>query len=107
SSEGRIYEYGQKLQLAGGANGGTSDLGSIRVGVQPLFIRRQLEESLQAPMYTAIGVVLIASLVAMVPAQIVLRPTHVLRSGLARLGRGELNVHVDLPPEGELADLGD
>jgi signal transduction histidine kinase len=50
---------------------------------------------------------LIGSLVAMVLAQVVLRPIHVIRSGLARLGRGELDVKVDLPPEEELEGLGD
>ena len=36
-----------------------------------------------------------------------LRPIHVIRSGLARLGRGELDVNVDLPRDAELGDLGD
>ena len=44
---------------------------------------------------------------AMLMAQIALRPIHVIRSGLARLGRGELDVSVDLPGDAELAELGD
>ena len=47
-----------------------------------------------------------ATFVAMLLAQVVLRPIHVIRSGLARLGRGELDVSVDLPQDTELADLG-
>ncbi len=43
----------------------------------------------------------------MLLAQIALRPIHVIRSGLARLGRGELDVSVDLPGDAELAELGD
>ena len=43
----------------------------------------------------------------MLLAQLVLRPIHVIRSGLARLGRGELDVDVDLPHDSELGDLGD
>jgi signal transduction histidine kinase len=38
---------------------------------------------------------------------VTLRPIHVIRSGLARLGRGELDVSVDLPSDAELAELGD
>ena len=37
----------------------------------------------------------------------VLRPIHVIRSGLAQLGRGELDVNVDLPKDSEFGDLGD
>ncbi len=43
----------------------------------------------------------------MLLAQVTLRPIHVIRSGLARLGRGELDVKVDLPEDAELAELGD
>src|SRR6185437_3369131 len=47
------------------------------------------------------------SATAMLLAQLVVRPIHVIRSGLARLGRGEIDVKVDLPAEAELAGLGD
>ena len=107
SKDAGTYEFSEQLLLAGSGPGGTTELGSIRVGVSTLLIRTELEQSLRTPVYTALGVLVGASLIAMLLAQIVLRPIHVIRSGLARLGRGELDVNVDLPPEGELADLGD
>ena len=41
----------------------------------------------------------------MLLAQWMLRPIHVIQSGLTRLGRGELDVRLDLPGE-EFRDLG-
>ncbi|MGE0043070.1 MAG: PAS domain-containing sensor histidine kinase, partial [Vicinamibacterales bacterium] len=45
-------------------------------------------------------------LVAMLLAHVVLRPIHVIRSGLTRLGRGDLGATLDLRDE-EFRDLGD
>jgi len=86
---------------------GTEPVGSIRVGVSTLLIWDTLEEQLGPTIFTAAGTIVGALLVAMLLAQIVLRPIHVIRSGLARLGRGELDVNVDLPRDRELGDLGD
>ena len=47
----------------------------------------------------------VSTLVAMLLAQWMLRPIHVIQSGLTRLGRGELDVRLDLP-EAEFKDLG-
>jgi signal transduction histidine kinase len=80
--------------------------GSIRVGVSPILIRDGLNESLWdafMAMAVAIG---IAVGVAAVLAQVLLRPIHVLRSGLTRLGRGEFGVTLDLPPGDEFGELG-
>ena len=41
----------------------------------------------------------LSSIVAMLLAQWMLRPIHVIQSGLTRLGRGELDVALDLPEE--------
>jgi len=49
----------------------------------------------------------IAVFVAGVFAQLLLRPIHVLRSGLTRLGKGEFGVRLDLPPGDEFGELGD
>jgi signal transduction histidine kinase len=101
-----MYEFSNDLVLES-PDGTMTKLGSIRIGISTLLIKDQLERSLKTPLYTAFAVLIIASIVAMLLAQIVLRPILVIRSGLARLGRGERNVKVDLPPEGELAGLGD
>ena len=38
--------------------------------------------------------------------ELLLRPIHVIRSGLTRLGRGEFGVTLDLPPGDEFSELG-
>ena len=103
---GRAYEFLLRLQLRSPEADRLVDIGSIRIGVSTLFLRSNLFEALQTPVYTAFVMLIIASGAAILLAQVVLRPIHVIRSGLARLGRGELDVNVDLPAEGELADLG-
>ena len=97
---GRTFEIREPLILGG------VDLGSIRVGVSTLLIRQGLQDQLTTPLVTAALTLVAATLVAMLLAQIVLRPIHVIGSGLARLGRGELDVSVDLPHDTELGDLG-
>jgi len=110
------YKQARAIYTGGGLNNfdhqmplrlGDTDFGSIRVGVSTIFIREVFKTTLTIPLYTAIAVIVVAILVAMLLAQIVLRPIHVISSGLARLGRGEVDVKVDLPPGGELGDLGD
>lgn len=86
---------------------GTQDVGSIRVGVGTLLVRSALVEQLFWPAITALVVLVVSVFVAMLLAQLVLRPIHVIRSGLARLGRGELDVKVELPADAELRDLSD
>ena len=49
----------------------------------------------------------VTTLVALLLAQWTLRPVHVLKSGLSRLGRGEFDVKLDLPPGDEFGELGD
>jgi signal transduction histidine kinase len=98
---GRQYEHVKPLFL------NNQEFGSIRIGVSTLFLQQQLDRQMQTPLITAAIAILVASFVAMLLAQITLRPIHVIRTGLARLGRGELDVNVDLPGDAELAELGD
>jgi signal transduction histidine kinase len=86
---------------------GTTNLGSIHVGVSTLLVRQELADLLFTPVLTAAAIMGVAVLVAILLARLVLRPIHVIRSGLARLGRGELDVNVDLPADAELNELGD
>ena len=84
----------------------TSDFGSIRIGVSTLLVRDELQRGAQAASaYTAVVALVVSTLVAMLLAQWMLRPIHVIQSGLTRLGRGELDVRLDLPGQ-EFADLG-
>jgi signal transduction histidine kinase len=98
---GRLFEWRKQLFLD------KAEFGTIRIGVSTSLIATEFSKQLKTPLYTAIGAILIAILVSTLLAQVVLRPIHVIRSGLARLGRGELDVNVDLPKEGELAGLQD
>ena len=86
---------------------GSYELGSIRVGASTSLVRRELFSTKRfwAPLTTA-GIVLGATVfVAFVLASVILRPIHVIRSGLAKLGRGELDAKVDFPADAELGDL--
>jgi signal transduction histidine kinase len=100
--QGRNYEYGQRLLLVPG----NKELGSIRVGVSTLLIRNDLDASLRPAMATALLALAVAVVVAMLLAQLLLRPIHVIRSGLTRLGRGEFGVRLDLNQADEFGELG-
>ncbi|HYN06917.1 MAG TPA: ATP-binding protein [Vicinamibacterales bacterium] len=80
---------------------------TIHIGFSTLLIRSQFEPIMRTAVMTAVVALIATVVVAMLLAQLVVRPIHVIRSGLARLGRGELDVQVDLPRETELAELGD
>ena len=102
-----IYTAGSDFEFRQPVAIGVSELGSIRIGVSAWLLRDDLEERMRVPIYWAAGVLLGSFIVAGFLAQLVLRPIHVIRTGLAKLGRGELDVSVDLPEDAELSDLGD
>jgi signal transduction histidine kinase len=84
---------------------GNAEFGAIRIGASTLLIRAEIIKTLQSFGFTAILALAISTMVAMLLAQWMLRPIHVIQSGLTRLGRGELDVRLDLPGQ-EFADLG-
>jgi signal transduction histidine kinase len=86
---------------------GDEDFGSIRIGVSTTLMREELDKLLWEALLTAGVALAIAIFVAGVLAQLLLRPIHVLRSGLTRLGKGEFGVTLDLPPGDEFGELGD
>ncbi|HWF83982.1 MAG TPA: ATP-binding protein [Vicinamibacterales bacterium] len=100
SGQGRNLEFRQPLLL------GNTEFGSIRIGVSTLLIRQDLDLSLRPAIATAFAALAVAVIVAMLLAQLLLRPIHVIRSGLTRLGRGELDVRVDLDQSDEFGELG-
>jgi signal transduction histidine kinase len=105
--DGQTLEVSQPLLISTTEGAVPREFGSIRVGVSTVIIQDQFNKTLRTPVLTAAAAIVASVLVAMLLAQVVVRPIHVIRSGLARLGRGELDVSVDLPAAGELADLGD
>jgi signal transduction histidine kinase len=100
SDRGRNLEFRQALRI------GDADFGSIRIGVSTLLIRQDLTNSLFTPLVTASLALTIAVFAAMLLAQLLLRPIHVIRSGLTRLGRGEFGVRLDLNQQDEFGELG-
>lgn len=105
----RTFEVQQPLLMrreSAGAGGGNEQFGSIRVGVSTTLIRRDLRQALLRSAWTAFISLIAATLIAWVLAQWTLRPVHVLKSGLSRLGRGEFDVKLDLPPGDEFGELG-
>ena len=84
---------------------GESQFGSIRIGVSPLLVRSELQDALERAAQTVLATLLVSMAVAFALAQWMLRPIHVIQSGLSRLGRGELDVRLDLR-EQEFRDLG-
>ena len=97
---GRTLEHRQPLFL------GNAEFGSIRIGVSTILIRQDLDASLRPAAVSAGLAFAVAVLGAMLLAQVLLRPIHVIRSGLSRLGRGEFGVRLDLDQQDEFGELG-
>ncbi|HEX4348602.1 MAG TPA: ATP-binding protein [Vicinamibacterales bacterium] len=100
ADQGRNYELHSPLLL------GNTQIGSIRIGVSTLLIRHELNASLQPAIATALIALTVTVFAAMLLAQWLLRPIHVIRSGLTRLGRGEFGVRLDLDQDDEFGELG-
>lgn len=78
----------------------------IRIGMSTILVRDELDEWLWPAALTAAIALVAAILVAVLLSQIVLRPIHVISSGLSRLGQGDLGATLDLKGE-EFKELGD
>jgi len=100
SRDGRTLEVRQPMIV------GEKALGTVRIGVSTLLMRQELNASLRPAIVLAIGALLIAVVVAALLSRLLLRPIHVIRSGLTRLGRGEFGVTLDLPQGDEFGELG-
>jgi signal transduction histidine kinase len=97
----RTLEIVQPLQL------GDSPFGAIRIGLSPVLIRNNLSRALRPMLWTTILISCAAILLALVLARRILRPIHVISTGLTRLQRGERDVIIDLPAEEELKGVGE
>jgi signal transduction histidine kinase len=99
-SAGQTIELRQPLTLGG------EKFGTIRIGVSTLLVREEFSKELYLVMGTGLVALLIAVIVSAGFAQLILRPIHVIRGGLTRLGRGEFGVRLDLPQQDEFGELG-
>lgn len=100
SGQGKNLQFEQPLLL------GDTKFGSIRIGVSTLLIRQDLNQSLGPSVAIAFAALLVSIIAATLLSQLFLRPIHVIRSGLTRLGRGELGVRLDLDQQDEFGELG-
>jgi signal transduction histidine kinase len=96
----RLFEIRQPM-----VSENNEPFGSIRIGVSMALVRGELRQAMRRAAGTVLAALLVSSLVAMLLAQWMLRPIHVIQSSLSRLGRGELDVTLDLPGQ-EFRDLG-
>jgi signal transduction histidine kinase len=101
-----IYSTGRTLEVRQPLILDDAPFGEIRVGVSTLLMRSALSGWLTQTLIVAVVALFVAVLVAGLLAERLLRPIHVIRSGLTRLGRGEFGVTLDLPPGDEFGELG-
>jgi signal transduction histidine kinase len=97
---GLLLEVSQPFAIGG------VTFGAVHVGVSTLLIQRDLTDKLKQDGYAVAIAMLAAIIVAMLLAQVMLRPIHLIRSSLSRLGRGESGGDVEWAHEPELADVG-
>jgi signal transduction histidine kinase len=86
---------------------GDAPFGAIRVGLSPILIRDDLAKAVQPMLWTTAVITCAAILVGMILAGLILRPIHVINSGLVKLQRGEKVGSIDLPPDEELEGVGE
>ena len=98
--DGPTYEVREDITLNDDA------FGSIRVKVNTVFVKGQISGLLRTAVLTGALALAVAVVVAGLLAQLLLKPIHVIRSGLTRLGKGEFGVTLDLPPGDEFGELG-
>ena len=96
----RTFESRQPLLF------GDQEFGSIRIGISTLLVKNELQKAFKLALQSVLLALIISTVVAMLLAQWMLQPIHVIQSGLTRLGRGELDVRLELPEGAEFKGLG-
>ena len=97
--------YERRFEVREPILAGDKPFGAIRVGISTLLVSNEIKNVLRRAASTALIALVLSTFVATLLAQWMLRPIHVIQSGLSRLGRGELDVALDLPGD-EFRDLG-
>ena len=100
TSQGQNLEFRSPLLLR------DREVGSTRIGVSTLLIRDALDQSLRPALFTALAALAVSVVVATLLSQLFLKPIHMIRSGLTRLGKGEFGVQLDLDQGDEFGELG-
>jgi signal transduction histidine kinase len=103
----RIIYADRSLDVALPLQLGDTPFGAIRVGLSPVLIRNDLSHALVPMLWTTLLISSAAVLVGLLLARRILRPIHIINTGLMKLGRGERIASIDLPPEEELEGVGE
>jgi signal transduction histidine kinase len=104
-----IYSYSasaKRLEVRRSLTLGDAEFGTIRIGGYIQLVRVALVKELWSVGTIGLVALLIAVGVSAAFAQLLLRPIHVIRTGLTRLGQGEVGVRLDLPQQDEFGELG-
>jgi len=100
SPEGQMFEVKQELLL------NKQPFGEIRIGVWPVLVVEEVNNAIRPNLTAALIALAVATFLALGLAQLFLRPIHIIRGALTRLGKGELGVTVDMPQRDEFGELG-
>jgi len=103
----QIYVNDNNLEWTQPMALGDQPFGEIRIGLTIGLVRADLNRSIAPTAFAAGIALLIAIATSMLLSQLVLRPMHVIRSSLSRLGRGDLGATLDLRDDEEFRELGD
>lgn len=110
SDQGRTLDVRQPLFLqisgAGSQVIGSQEFGSIRIGVSTLLIRQEVTQAMQPALATVALAVAVSSIVAILLAQLMLRPIHLIRQSLSRFGERDFGLVGELPRD-EFGELGE
>jgi signal transduction histidine kinase len=110
SDEGRTLEVRQPLFLqrvgAGAQPLDSQAFGSIRIGVSTLLIRQEVTQAMRPALVTVAAAIVGSSIVAILLAQLLLRPIHLIRESLSRFGERDFGLAHALPRD-EFGELGE
>ncbi len=98
--EGQMFEVRQPLVFGG------KPFGDIRIRVSTLLVVKEVNKAITPNLTAALIALAVGMFLALGLAQLFLRPIHVIRGALGRLGKGELGVTVDMPHKDEFGELG-
>src|SRR5437868_2118049 len=93
-----------RISMQETASRGDQQFGTIRIGISTLLVKSELQSAFRLALQSVLVALGLSTIVAMLLAQWMLRPIHVIQSGLTRLGQGELDVRLELKEE-EFKDL--
>jgi signal transduction histidine kinase len=101
-----LYNEDRRCEIRQPLLFGDQEFGTIKIGISTILVKNELKRAFGLALQNVLIALGISTIVAMLLAQWMLRPIHVIQSGLTRLGRGELDVRLELPEGEEFKDLG-